>query len=91
MSLTSKVPGELRLSFFPRADTCHADEAFFGVTSQLLPHSAAGLGVWGWAHPHGTVFLELLPSVGPYEPMPTGGGWAGPSGPLGTIFGILSS
>lgn len=41
------------------------------------------VGSGGWAHPHGAVFLELVPSVSSYEPVPAGGGWAGPAGPWG--------
>lgn len=56
-SLTSKVPGELGLSFFPRVDACRAD-ACQHLTSQLLLCSAAW---WGVGHtPTGLCFWNLF-------------------------------
>lgn len=44
----SKVPGELGLSFFPRVDACHTDEAFFSI---LHPSCYALQRGGGWATP----------------------------------------
>lgn len=58
---------------------CHADEAFSRISHPSCYFALQHGG--GWAHPHRAVFLELVSSVGPHEPMPAGEGWAGPVGP----------